>query len=269
MNDQAHSILGASSMYRWSACPGSVRECRDIPNPSSKYADEGNRAHELAAAMLLGQPPPFEPEPEMLTAVQVYIDTVMNDYLYRHVGRKNTPNGVLLSLPSGTEDRLFIEHRFDLSSIHRGCFGTADAVTWHPIPKMLTVYDYKHGAGHIVEVENNSQLMYYALGALVTLGFPAETVEIVVVQPRAKHKKGVVRRWRLTPYDLLDFAGDLVIAAKRTEELDAPLNEGKWCWFCPARLQGCPLKSKAALAKAVEEFSDLDEENPFEEDLFS
>ena len=54
-NGKAHSKIGASSMYRWSKCPGSVRLCEGIKSVSSVYADEGTRAHELAASLLGAQ----------------------------------------------------------------------------------------------------------------------------------------------------------------------------------------------------------------------
>lgn len=48
----AHAELSPSSAVRWMQCPGSVAACRDLPDTSSKYADEGTDAHELAAKCL-------------------------------------------------------------------------------------------------------------------------------------------------------------------------------------------------------------------------
>lgn len=220
----AHSKIGASSMSRWSKCPGSIRLCEGTPNIESRYAAEGTRAHELAAGILedpsnlatLGPSP-------MLDAVMVYVDFV----------RKESEGHTL-----------FIEKRFDLSSLHEGLFGTADAIIYREDTKHLIVADYKHGEGVPVEVENNSQLMYYGLGALLSLGLPCETVELVVVQPRCAHDRGPIRRWQIQSVELLSFSADLVEFAKRTQDPDAPLVPGEQCQFCPAKFF-CPVSAPA------------------------
>lgn len=252
MTEAAHSILGASSYYRWKACPGSVRLCRDLPSTSSVYAEEGTRAHAMAERALHGYGFPAEITDEMEEAVLLYVQTICDDY-----------NDLRTRHPL---DELFIEHRFDLSMVHVGMFGTADAVSWHEGLRLLRVYDFKYGKGHVVEVERNEQLMYYALGALLTLPFKPETIELVVVQPRAKHKKGPVRRWRADVMEYLDFQADLAQAARATEAADAPLCEGRHCYFCPARTGVCPLHQEKTLAKAQAEFSVINAE---EEALFS
>jgi hypothetical protein len=48
----AHAQLSPSSAVRWMTCPGSVALTKDMPDTSSKYADEGTDAHELAALCL-------------------------------------------------------------------------------------------------------------------------------------------------------------------------------------------------------------------------
>ena len=240
-----HSKIGASSMYRWANCPGSVRESDGINSPESPYAAEGTVAHEVAATMLenyyrIGKNKRIKASPEMLEAVQVYYDTIREDVLKD--GCESVTNHVL------------IEHKFDLSKIHAGLFGTGDCVVYHMKKKLLRSYDYKHGAGIAVEVRDNQQLMYYALGALMTCGFACEKVEIIVVQPRCHHPDGPVRRQMFDAIDLMDFASDLKDAALRTEESKAPLKTGKWCRFCPAAAAKCSLIHKQALAAAKIEF---------------
>jgi hypothetical protein len=119
---------------------------------------------------------------------------------------------------------------------------------------LLRVYDLKYGSGIPVEVENNRQLLYYGLGAVLTTEFKVSEVEIVIIQPRCHHVNGHIRRWNVDCITLLDFAADLVTAARRTEEPNAPLLPGKWCRFCPA--SGiCPMLHENALAMAKLEFS--------------
>jgi hypothetical protein len=231
----AHSIIGASSMHRWANCPGSVRLCKDIPPSSSSYADEGTDAHTLGANILLGIQPTKPAPSEMYDAVKVWVDLV-NDIKAKH------PDAVVL-----------IEHRFDLSKVHPGLFGTADTVVYIPSLKLLHVIDYKHGAGIYVDVMENEQLMYYGLGALLSLGVAVSEVELVIVQPRCEFGDAV-RRWRFNAIDLIDFRADLIAAAKRTEDPLAALAPGDWCRFCPAKAI-CPELSRRAQIAAKEEFS--------------
>lgn len=229
----AHSKIGASSMYRWSKCPGSVRLSKDIPSVSSPYAQEGTKAHELAAEMLVKPVDTSNYDPEMVEAVKVYVDYV---YDISH------------------DCAMWIEKKFDLSSLYPGLFGTADAVVYNEKTKTLSVVDYKHGMGLAVEVKDNPQLMYYALGALMTFSRPCQTVEIIVVQPRCPHPDGPIRKQIIPAFDLLDFAADLVDFAKATEPEDAPLQAGDHCKFCPAAAV-CPEIHSKAVVLAKEEFT--------------
>lgn len=215
-------------------CPGSVALCKDLPSKSSIYADEGTLAHEIAAKVLQTGDWPDVMDCEMKEAIEVYTDAVLGEWT------KMNPK----------KDKFLVEHRFDLSEIYPGCFGTADTVLYYFRDKRLSVWDYKHGAGTPVEVRDNSQLMFYALGALLSIGLPVAEVESVVCQPRCPHPDGAIRRWRFPAVDIMEFEADLVKYAKATEPKDAPLVPGDHCRWCKAA-GICPaIKNKAvALAK--------------------
>ncbi|TXG77610.1 DUF2800 domain-containing protein [Candidatus Dojkabacteria bacterium] len=236
-----HSRIGASSMHRWSRCPGSVAliPSQDSLPSTSIYAEEGTRAHEFAAEYLLkGNWNPNTPN-EMKAHIEVYADSVWEAV-------NESPASV------------YIEQKFDLSKLHEGLYGTADAVLYHHELKLLRVFDFKYGAGLPVEVIDeegpNEQLMYYGLGALLSTGMPADEVELIIVQPRCPHPDGPVRRHRFPAINLIDFSSDLVEAAIRTTYKDAPLIPGDHCKFCPA--SGiCPKLHEKAVEVAKEEFS--------------
>lgn len=221
-----HSRIGASSMYRWSECPGSVRLCAKVPRqPSSPYAEEGTRAHTLASDILEGKSTAKADSEEMLEAVMIYVELVREE--------------------AKGADLVLTEHGFHLATLHPELFGTADRMHYHRTKRLLQVYDYKHGAGISVDVENNLQLQYYALGALMSIDGPVDAVEVTVVQPRCPHPSGIVRRWTFEAFTILDFAADLVKFAEETEKPDAKLFAGDHCRFCNA--SGiCPeIKNKA------------------------
>lgn len=219
-----HSPIGASSYYRYSKCPGSVRLSKGMPEQSSLYAAEGTKAHELAAeALKLGScnTELFEGiEQEMKDGIRLYVETVLAAWQV-DIGRN-------------MDRRLLVEHSFDLTSLHPDLYGTADAVVYSPSEELLLVYDFKYGKGVGVDVENNGQLMFYALGALLTTKFRPKFVEMVIVQPRFEHKDGFIRQWRVPVLDFLDFSEELVQAATATTKSDAPLKSGDHCRWCPA-----------------------------------
>lgn len=272
-SDRAHASLGASSCKRWWNCPGSVRLSENIPKTSSKYADEGTAAHEVAEMCLRDNRDAieyigrfitvhgnkFEVDEGMAEAVQVYVDFVRE---------------------AAKEGELRIEQKVDLAALNPPVpmFGTTDAVVlkWikldlKPDAGILKVIDYKHGAGVAVDVDDfdddgvnhgNKQGRYYALGTW--LGLPKEQrdliteVEVVIVQPRAYHADGAIRTERLTIAELKAWARELKKHALATLAPDAPLVSGSHCRFCPAEAV-CPQRACQALVVVQDAFDDLTE----------
>ena len=241
-----HSKVGASSMYRWSACPGSVRLCETVPKAIvSKYAKEGTQAHEVAEAIIRQKIWPstrhkFQPKDlpdDMLEAVQVYVD-------YVTANAKNA-------------DIIKIEHRFKMPDYHKDCFGTSDTVLYWKKEGLLEVIDYKHGAGVLVEATQNSQLKYYGLGTLSSLKLPVKVVKLTIVQPRCPHPDGVIRSEYLEPLELINFGVDLIEAIQRTEHPNAPLKAGDHCRFCPAA-GICPEIQNKAQEMAKSDFTPVE-----------
>ena len=237
--EEGHSQLGGSGCSRWMACPGSVRLSRAArPSLPSPYALEGTKAHEIAAAVLRTGRWPSDVPSDMKEAVEVYVE---------HVGK------VALASSSGTV--LAVEQSFDLGRLHAGARGTVDALVYDSHSKHLTVWDYKHGSGVVVEADGNRQLLYYALGAcLAHPTWAVDVLDLVIVQPRAPHPQGPVRIWRTFGYRLLEWWADLEGAMAATDAPDAPLNPGDHCRFCPAA-GSCPALRDRAMLTAKQEFS--------------
>lgn len=291
MASTVHAVLSASASHRWINCPGCLRLIRAAApvNVSSIYAEEGSAAHFLAERCLAHGLDPVRPvgfvdrvirrvgddgfsilkpgaEPlegdfivsdEMAEAVATYIQTIADDFT------------------DGMEIR--IEQKFKLDWLYPDMFGTNDCCLLEPFG-VLRVYDYKHGAGVPVDVwtpvegsenvevradgqpvdlsmiEPNPQLMYYALGA--SHGEDFDEVEIVIVQPRARHRDGPVRRLRMTAAYLEEWGRRVLLpAAKRTEAPDAPVSPGDWCRWCPV-IGGCRAVHDTASEVAKADFND-------------
>jgi hypothetical protein len=249
---RAHSIYGASSAYRWFACPGSVRElAKTPPRPQSPEAAEGTLAHEILEHELrvlasdndgaavaeykafLEAQELLAPLPDdMLESVRVCVDHVY---------------AILVAHPDA---QIFLETPFELPSfIAPGqCFGTCDILIYVPSLKRLYVIDYKHGK-HRVNVVENKQLQYYGVGGLYAHPeWEVEEVVLTIVQPRVSHGE-TVSEWTTNPIDLTLFLAEIDEAIIRTQAPDAPLvpDREQQCFFCDA-LPTCPAAESKALA---------------------
>ena len=232
-----HSAVGASSCERWWNCPGSVRLVATLPPQlSSAYAKDGSKAHALAEFALRKNIDAFLASErydvedgigvgitnEMVEAVQVYLDVIDED-----IARYNMKKA-----------DLEIEKGFSISHIHPDARGTNDANLGIFLKKLI-VYDFKYGKGVAVEAEGNKQMMYYGLGANQEGDY--DEIELVIVQPRAIHRDGPIRRWTLTKEELVAFGEELKGKILATKYSKAELVCGDHCqkYFCPA-IAICP-----------------------------
>ena len=238
-----HSPTGASSMYRWEACPGSVALCATLPPaPSSVYAEEGTRAHEIAAAILRKGHRFCAQSPEMADAVNTYVKVC---------------DGYFTSEHQKLGAQRWIEQHLDASASIPGMYGTVDCLIYWPWLKKLIVIDFKYGSGVYVGAKDNTQLMYYAAAAVCTLEgiTDVESVELVIVQPRliSGEDEGI-RRAEITDVGLGNFILRVRGAIKATQDPNAPLSAGDHCRFCPAAAV-CPKLNEARDLALLSDFS--------------
>ena len=246
----AHASFGASNSKRRMACPGSLKAEERFPDESSPFAELGTAAHELGehclenniedvALCIGGSFNDHIVDDNMATAVQTYVNFV------RATEAEEAP--ALLRL----------EQRFSLEDLDppMPMFGTSDCTIYGKETGNLWIIDYKHGQGVAVDVEDNAQLKYYALGAVLKIGnkAPINQVHTAIVQPRASHRDGSIRTYSYTKDEILDFGTDLIDAAHAALAPDAPLIAGDHCKFCKAAGVCSALRSNA-LAVAQDEF---------------
>jgi hypothetical protein len=101
------------------------------------------------------------------------------------------------------------------------------------------VTDLKYGAGVAVEVEENSQLLYYAVGLAEMYSWSFEKAILVIDQPRAYHSKGPYREWIVGKERVKKAHEELKHAVERCEKPNAPLYAGEHCQWCRA-ISICP-----------------------------
>lgn len=265
IEEKKHAVLGPSGADRWAVCYGSVKMESYYPNTSSKYADWGTAAHELADICLtegsdaedhlnrtffVGDKP-YVVDMEMADCVNTYISYVQQ-YIDTDAG------DILLS-----EQAVPIQH----ITGEEGAEGTSDVIGITRDGKRMVVIDLKTGQGVKVDAYSsngdlrvakydpatctpNRQMTMYASGALRKYAMVydgIEEIEIVIIQPRIHWVDSIVM-------DLTDFQSrvDALSVAAGIATLDdgQTLVAGeKQCKFC--RFKTCPAKAALALEPIV------------------
>lgn len=214
----AHSLFGASSATIWTNCtaqPCLASQAKTFEE-SKPYADEGTKAHNLAAEILAGTIPLetlCNVDDEMGAAITMYVR-----YVRRHV--KKTC-------------RLRVEQRISLDIDRERFFGTADAIV--SAKTSITVIDFKYGKGISVQPENNPQLLYYLLGAIELEGLDivcGKKFYVAIVQPRMESDP--IRKVQVPARSLIAFQAFLEGRYEKVKE-NPEYNQGTWCQFCKVK----------------------------------
>jgi len=146
----------------------------------------------------------------------------------------------------GPGNNVWLETQFQFpSTVTDDVGGTTDVAIYIQDFDMLVIADYKHGAGVMVDVHDNTQMLTYAVSVRHELrkqGMPLTgktAYRLIVIQPRAFSKWGHIREW-VTDDNRLDlFIGEVDIAVRKSRSPTPELVPGKWCRWCPA-FSTCP-----------------------------
>ena len=247
-----HALLSASSSKQWLHCPPSVRLQENFPNESSVYAEEGTFAHEVCEYKVrkylkerVKRPQSEEYDTEEIEQItDVYAEFVISI--------------IEQMKENGCEPLAFVEERVDYSHIAPSGFGTADMLIIGKDEQgrgILHVCDFKTGAGVFVDADHNSQMMFYAIGALAAYGFlyDIEIVRMSIIQPRLDN----ISTFECSRQELEDWGESIKPIAKLAYEGKGEQHPGDWCRFCRAK-PVCKACADEALALCREDFLDLD-----------
>jgi hypothetical protein len=141
-----------------------------------------------------------------------------------------------------------IERQLPAPSIHAKCGGTPDAYGFRAASAVIHVGDLKGGFVP-VDVFPNLQLIGYlsaVLDANPTWYGLAQWVEFMIVQPRAFHHDGPVRKHRIALADCYPYIEELKRAAAVAMDEHAPAVAGSQCDNCAARTT-CSVAHKAGM----------------------
>lgn len=226
MTPELHSPVGPSGAAQRIQCPASVQMQQRYPEvePSPKAA-EGTAAHWAAQCMLLGTGAPAVGaqapngvliDEGMLDAAEMYVDDI----------RRN------VAVETGA-----CEVPVTIRRIHEQAWGTPDFRTW-VAPFTLHLWDFKYGH-RPVEAFENQQLIEYAAGChegvARAIADTQVTVVATIVQPRAHHPEGPIRRWT---FNLGDVRAQINVGSNAAHEAlgaNPHAATGPACWDCTAR----------------------------------
>jgi hypothetical protein len=225
-------------------CPGSIALSAAVGESyESDAAREGTAAHAVAELLLHGN---------LVEAGGTVEGVLVTEDMLESVGVFVDYCRDLITV----SNQCGIEEQFNLDALHPPVpmFGTTDFWSWHAASGTLEVVDLKFGRGVVVEVTQNKQLLYYALGAVLLTGVAPKRIKVTIVQPRAGHADGHIRSFEVDLLELAEFANELLVAARATQESNAPRVPGSWCRWCPAAGR-CPEQHAAAMAVAQTDFA--------------
>ena len=235
MKLEAHSPLGASAAARFMMCAGSVTQSYGVYDEDSEYSELGTAAHYLAADALKKGYDAWERVGYELPGGLV-VDENMSDAVQEYVV------AVREAHPDRNQGNFFVEHRFHCPTLHDYFYGIGDTIYLDIPERHLHIWDYKHGAGIIVEVPWNEQTMYYGCGALESFDLwdSVDKITLHIAQPRGWHPAGNIREWTITVSDLWNWLYDVLIPAMDVAMVSRDTIVGPHCRFCPARRRACP-----------------------------
>ena len=246
-----HAVFSPSASHRWIRCPASIKMSEGIEDTTSVYAHEGTVCHYVASRCFKDNTPASKylgevvedvrMTQELCDAIQMYLDEIKG----------------LTKEHNMTGGRVEFE-----VEISEDCWGTLDAMLWNP--SLFIAGDLKMGKGIIVEAENNSQLMIYAIGGLKWLqqekGIKPEKVILYIFQPRTVNP---IRKWEISREDLLLWYRETLKPS--IEEIKNGAVECKpgeeQCRWCPAG-GNCAARIEYALKSAEQAFAPFTDEDP-------
>lgn len=259
-----HTHRSPSGYSRWSVCTASPEAIKEFskspeyaPEKDDEHSEEGTFAHELfASALDLGL------DPREYDGANFYsndlgesrvVDLEMAEYLSECFERVHD------FMPPGS--KYWVERKLNLERVTPGEEGTADVSVLEPLPGgkyNLHVFDLKYGAGIIVPVVKNSQLMLYTLGVIDNLLSMEEKsslsgIHLHILQPRLRN----ICVWETTRPFLEKFR--LEANKKHAETFDPEMRKfvpGEHCRFCAKAIRCQPLK-ESVFIKVFEEDGDL------------
>lgn len=234
----SHSRFSPSSAYRWLLCTKSLTLPERSPRKSNPAAVRGTVLHDYCDDVLNKR----------------QLNLFQDGYVVTPEDVEETVKPYVEFIESIEADQKFYEVKV---FINEDCYGTADCITYDSKTQTLHVVDLKCGSG-FVSVNNNYQLMIYAIGAVDFLREKNHKVKKVfntIFQPKAKGK--TIKTVEVDFSYLKQFRQEVFAAIQAVLDDNAVFYaDSKTCFWCDHK-QNCPEIKREAVNSAKEEFEQL------------
>jgi hypothetical protein len=226
----------------------------DLAAQTSTYAEEGTMLHAVTACALLDTP--LDVYDELTREQMIAVEECIN---YAKQIRKVVSSTAQISVEKRVSLAAFDPKLVDI-------YGTADLIIRDLEQNSLHIIDWKFGQGIYVDVDNNDQLLAYALGATEDPNKLKNLYEIIhlhIGQPRKDNFSHIA----ITNTQLkLWLDSRLLPGVELALSDDPPFNPGvKQCRFCPGKnrcrhrvnmANKCAADIFSAFAKLPDQLSD-------------
>ena len=239
-----HSIIPPSSAGIWGkpdGCTGWVLMNQLYPESEERpEAAEGTASHWVASEVLESYRPGA---PSLITCQQLAGETSPNGVVITEEiadGADLYVKDVLqVCQERGLLGSLAIEQHIQIPRVHDLSHGTCDCYIWDKANGELFIWDYKFGY-EVVEAFENWQSINYLAGIFDECGIDGlkdqhVRVNMRIAQPRAYHREGLIREWKVLASDLRAHFNILKSNADKALGPNATFNTGSHCKHCPGR----------------------------------
>ena len=199
-----------SAAKRWLSCPFSAKVTEMYPQEATVQSLKGDTWHELMDTLITFGTLPLDADATAAEELETLKDFVNE----------------LVAL-GGPGTRTFVEYRLEIPET--GEHGFCDILI--VAPEFLCILDEK--SGYVpVNIERNSQLMVYLLGAIALYGKRPKYI-IGIHQPNFDHIDGTMRTYDVTEEELDELREQIKYSLKNPDLCQA----GPWCkhTYCPHR----------------------------------
>lgn len=231
--ERPHAVFGGSTAEQRLNCPGSVIACRDIPEPPpSEAALKGTMVHEYAELRLralikharTGKGSAYIPHEDKFVEkiVDRYLETMWEEVL------------------DGTVTDKIILFEAEFTIVPDVAYGFVDFCVIDIDDRgrrYAWVVDYKNGR-KVVDVENNMQLAFYAVGLqrmLTDKGKPLDYVRTGIYQPNTEGETWKTSKKPLSAKDLAKYEKKFLAGIQKVVEGSTKRKAGPHCFFCKAK----------------------------------
>lgn len=249
-----HMKYAASTSSRWLVCTGypdfleMLRTSGQVgEDKSSEPADRGTAVHHICEEVIEGKR-----KLEYFLGKTIFLKSHMQ---HRITITQKEIDGAKMFIDhikaktSGKRARVYSEQKYDLTKVYGSpTGGTADATILYRRDGQLDIDDYKNGRIP-VEIEGNTQLRIYALGAYYKFRdkLDIKKVKLTIVQPNSFHVDGPIRDETISIRTLLRWERRVlaaVLGAIQRGRGQLVPNEDEQCYWCECKSK-CPARKKS------------------------